>query len=100
MAQTNPGTKFPASQPTREDVRIRENREKMGAVFFRKKGECRGLGSGSIVNLEGSKLFRNCEEIKWCLLTSDSYLPVKDIGVGDYFFEYLSTDLKTVNKHS
>lgn len=90
---------FPTSQPTREDVRIRENRGLMGVIFLRKKGECRGLGSGCLVNLKGSKLFLNCKKIKWCLLTSDSYLPV-NIGVEDYFFEYWSSDLKTVKKRS
>ena len=92
--------KFPASQPTREDLRIQEHREQMGVIYVRKKGECRGLGSGSIVNLEGSKLLPNYKRIKWCLLTSDNFLPVRDIGDGDYFFEFLSSDLKTVNQHS
>lgn len=89
-----------SSSEATEDVRKQENRGQMGVIFLRKKGECRGLGSGSIVNLKGSKLFRKCEEIKWCLLTSDSYFPVRDIGVGDYFFEYWSSDLKTVNRLS
>ena len=87
-------------QPTREDRRIEENRGQMGVIFFRKKGEFRGLGSGSIVNLKGSNLFHNSEEIKWCLLTSDSYIPINDIREGDYFFEYWSSDLKTVQKQS
>ena len=90
---------FP-SQPTKKDVRIDENRGQMGVIFFRKKGESRGLGSGSIVNLKGSNLFCNSEEIKWCLLTSDSYIPVKDIREGDYFFEYWCSDLKTVKELS
>ena len=91
---------LPTAQPTREDARIEENRERMGVIFFRKEGESRGLSSGSIVKLKGSKLIRKCEKIKYCLLTSDKYLPVSGIGDGDYFFEYWSSDLKTVKKLS
>ena len=88
------------SQPTTEDTRIQGNRGQMGAIFFRKEGESRGLGSGSIVKLKGSKLFPKCEKIKWCLLTSDSYFPDRDvdIGAGDYFFEYWNSNLTTVQK--
>ena len=53
---------LPTAQATREDARIEENRERMGVIFFRKEGESRGLSSGSIVKLNGSKLIRKSEK--------------------------------------
>ena len=78
---------------------IQEHRGRMGVIFLRKNVECRGLGPGSIVNVEGSELLYKFAKIKWCLLTTDIHFPVgEDIGAGDYFFEYWSSDLKTVEK--
>ena len=83
---------------TREDGRIKENRGRMGVILFRKAS--RGLSSGSIVKLKGSKLIPNCEKIEYCLMTSDKYVPVRGLGEGDYFIEYWSSDLNTVKKLS
>lgn len=76
-------------------MRLEQNREQMGVILLRNKSG--GLASGSIVNVVGSKHFPKGKMVKWCLLTSNVF-PVGDICVDDYFFEYLSADLKTVQR--
>ncbi|KAL9970918.1 hypothetical protein ACROYT_G023377 [Oculina patagonica] len=89
---------IPTSQRTNEDVRIAQNRRKMGVLLLRKKEESQGLSSGAIVNVVKSKHFPKCKvEVKWCLLTSNVF-PQGEIRMDDYFIEYLNSDLKSVVK--
>ena len=84
-------------KPTKEDGRIAENRGKMGVFLLRKQGS-KGLSSGSIVGVTGSKLLPAKSQVKWCLLTSNPF-PPGEIRLNDYFIEYFSTDLKSVKTH-
>ena len=74
----------------------------MGVILLRKERQSRGLSSGSIVKLKGSKLIPKWEKIEYGLITSDKYVPLRGIGEHgeDYFIQYCTSDLKTVKKHS
>ena len=90
------------TNPTWEDERIKVNRGRMGVILLRKERQSRGLSSGSIVKLKGSKLIPKWEKIEYGLITSDKYVPLRGIGEHgeDYFIQYWTSDLKTVKKHS
>lgn len=88
---------FRGSQPTKKDKRIAENRGQMGVILLRKK--CKGLASGSVINVVGSKHFPKSKVVKWCLLTSDVF-PVEEICLDDYFIELWGLDMKTVKSYS
>ena len=77
---------------TKEDLKIAQNRGKMGVLLLRKKEGSQGLSSGSIVNVVKSKHFLKPNvKLKWCILTCNVF-PPGDIRMDDYFIECANSE--------